>query len=173
MLTLRRLLFNNLDMTKNKIKKINELVKIRQQLRKQGKKVVTTNGSYDIFHVGHVRSLEESKAQGDILIVGVNSDSSVKKYKSKERPIVPEKLRAELVASLACVDYVFIFSEINPIKFIKKLKPDVHTNSVDYGENCVEKETVEKNGGKIYLLKKYSDISSSVIIKKILAMNRK
>jgi rfaE bifunctional protein nucleotidyltransferase chain/domain len=154
--------------TREKIKTLDELLILREQVKQQGKKVVTTNGSYDIVHAGHIRSLEESKAQGDILMVGINSDSSVKQYKSPDRPIIPEQYRAEMIAGLECVDYVFIFDELNPIDFVNKLKPDVHTNSADYGEDCVEAEAVKNNGGKLYLLKKYEGYSTSLIIDKVL-----
>lgn len=156
--------------TKNKIKTFAEIVAIREQAKKEGKTIVTTNGSYDILHAGHVESLEESKSQGDILIVGINSDSSVKQYKSPDRPIIPEQYRAIMVAGLACVDYVFIFSELNPIAFLEKLKPDVHTNSVDYGEDCIEKDAVLAGGGRLHLLKKYEGISTSAIIEKVLGI---
>lgn len=154
--------------TREKIKTLDELLILREQVKQQGKKVVTTNGSYDIVHAGHIRSLEESKAQGDILMVGINSDSSVKQYKSPDRPIIPEQYRAEMIAGLECVDYVFIFDELNPIDFVNKLKPDVHTNSADYGEDCVEAEAVKNNGGRLHLLKKYEGYSTSLIIDKIL-----
>lgn len=152
----------------HKIKSLNDLVSIRDQARAFGKIVVTTNGSYDIIHAGHARSLQESKDQGEILIVGLNSDSSIKQYKSKDRPIIPQDQRAEMIAALECVDYVFLFDETNPINFINQLKPDIHTNSVDYGKDCIEADAVKENGGKLYLLQKYDDISTSQIIEKIL-----
>lgn len=154
-------------MNKGKIQKLEYIVEKVKKLKRQGKKIVTTNGSFDIMHVGHVRSLQESKQQGDILIVGVNSDSSVRAYKSKDRPIIPEDQRAEMLAALECVDYVFIFQETDPIKFINAIKPDTHTNSSDYGQDCIEAEAVRENGGKLYLLKKYDGISSTNIMKKI------
>lgn len=156
--------------TANKIKRLGEIIEIREQAKKDGKVVITTNGSYDIIHAGHIRSLEESKQQGDILIVGLNSDSSVKQYKSADRPIIPEQFRAEMVAGLECVDYVFIFDELNPIEFIKKIKPDIHTNSADYGQDCIEAPAVVENGGRLYLLKKYSGISTTEIINKVLSV---
>ncbi len=156
--------------TADKIKTRAELVRIREAARAEGKIVVTTNGSYDIVHAGHVRSLEESRAQGDILIVGVNSDASVKAYKSPDRPIIPQTYRAEMLAALACVDYVFIFDELNPIAFIHELAPDVHTNSIDYGENCIERDAVLEHGGRLHLLKKYEGISTTAIIEKILSV---
>lgn len=150
-----------------KIKSLDEIILITENLKKQGKRIVTTNGSYDIIHSGHVKSLYESKDQGDILIVGLNSDKSIKEYKSKDRPIIGEKDRAEMIAGLGCVNYVFIFDETTPLDFLEKIKPDVHTNGADYGENCIEKPIINKNGGKLYLLKKYDGISTTKIIQKI------
>lgn len=155
--------------TRAKIKTVSELVSIREEARREKRVVVTTNGSYDILHAGHVRSLEESKTQGDILIVGVNSGASVRQYKSADRPIVPERYRAELVAALECVDFVFFFDELNPIEFIAALKPDVHTNSSDYGPDCIEAPVVRENGGRLHLLKKYDGISTTGIIDVILS----
>ena len=154
-------------MTQDKIKTLDELITIVKILKHEGKKIVTTNGSFDIFHAGHVKALEESKTQGDILIVGINSDSSVRAYKSADRPINGERERALVVAGMACVDYVFIFNEENPIEFLKVLKPDVHTNSAEYGKNCVEAKTVEENNGRLYLIKKMKGLSTSEIITKI------
>lgn len=154
-------------MTEEKIKTLGELEKIVKILKHEGKKIVTTNGSFDIFHAGHAKALEESKEQGDILIVGVNSDSSVKAYKSPGRPINSERDRARVVAAMSCVDYVFIFNEKSPIEFLKVLKPDVHTNSAEYGKNCVEAKTVEENSGRLYLIKKIKGLSTSEIIEKI------
>lgn len=153
-----------------KIRTLDELVTLRAELKQQGKTVVTTNGSYDIIHAGHVLSLEESKEQGDVLIVGINSDSSVQAYKSPDRPIIPEAQRAQMVAGLESVDYVFIFGETDPIAFLNELQPDVHTNSSDYGEDCIEKDTVLEHGGTLHLLKKYDGISTTEIIDKILTI---
>ncbi len=156
-----------------KINTIEQVVEITTKLKKQGKIIVTTNGSYDIIHSGHVKSLYESKKQGDVLVVGINSDNSIKKYKSKDRPIIGEKDRTETVAGLGCVDWVFIFDETTPIAFLEKIKPDIHTNGADYGEDCIERPTLEKNGGKLYLLKKYGGISTTNIIDKILSVYKK
>jgi len=154
-------------MAEEKIKTLDELKEIVKILKHEGKKIVTTNGSFDIFHAGHVKALEESKAQGDILIVGINSDMSVKAYKSPNRPVNGERERATVVSAMECVDYVFIFSEENPIAFLKILKPDVHTNSAEYGKNCVEAKIVAENNGRLYLIKKIKGVSTSAIIDKI------
>lgn len=150
-----------------KIKKIDELEKIVADLKSQGKIIVTTNGCYDIFHIGHIFSLSEAKEQGDVLIVGINSDQSVKKIKSQDRPINNENDRAAVIAALEFVNYVFIFEEVDPTEFLKILKPQIHTNGVDYGYDCIEAPVVKANGGKIYLLRKYPGYSTSELIKKI------
>lgn len=101
------------------IKTISELVAIRDILRHEGRQVVTTNGVFDILHAGHIKALRESKEQGDILIVGVNSDDCVKRLKGEDRPINCEEDRAEVLSALECVDYVFIFGEDDPCDFFK------------------------------------------------------
>lgn len=146
---------------------LEELVKIRDILRHEGKKVVTTNGVFDILHAGHVKALRESKEQGDVLIVGINSDACVKRLKGDSRPLVSENDRAYMLDALDCVDYVFMFDEDDPREFLNALKPDVHTNSEEYGEDCIEAEVVKENGGKIYLIKKIPGLSTSELIEKI------
>ena len=91
----------------------------------KGKRIVFTNGCFDLLHIGHVRYLEKAKALGDVLVVGVNSDSSVRKLKGRRRPILPEQERAEILSGLGCVDYVTLFDEIDPLKLISSLQPDV------------------------------------------------
>jgi len=110
---------------KEKIKKREELKKIIAAHQKAGKKIVFTNGCYDLIHVGHVRYLKEAKSHGDILVVAVNSDSSVRKLKGEKRPLIPEQERAEVLSALSCVDYVMIFDEVDPHNIISYLKPDV------------------------------------------------
>src|SRR3989338_863897 len=105
-----------------KIINIKELKYIVEKLKKESKKIVTTNGVFDILHIGHIRYLQEAKKLGDILIVGVNSDSSTKKIKGPRRPLNNENDRAEALAALQCVDYLTIFSEENPIKFLEIIK---------------------------------------------------
>lgn len=155
-------------MQNNKIKYLSEIADIVHELKQLGKIIVTANGSYDMIHIGHVRNLQKAKELGDVLIVGVNSDSSVKKYKSPDRPIISELHRAEMVAALECVDYVFIFPEPTPLAYLEVIKPHIHTNGADWGENCIEKETVEKYGGKIYILPRCGECSTSSILEKII-----
>lgn len=151
----------------NKLKTQAEIIKIVNALKQRGKIIVTTNGTFDLLHVGHVRTLEASKKYGDVLIVGLNSDKSVKSYKGNNRPINNEKYRAEMLSALACVDYVVLFDEPDPRKLLEKIKPDVHTNLETYGEHCVEAATMKKNGGRLVLLPVIDGYSTTDLIKKI------
>jgi len=137
-------------------------------LKKKNKKIVTTNGVFDILHIGHLNYLKECKRYGNVLIVGINSDDSVKRIKGKKRPIVDQFSRAELVANLKPVDYVFIFEEDDPREFLKIVKPDVHIKSKDYkNKDIIEKKIVEKSG-KLVLTKFTYGFSTTQIINKIL-----
>jgi rfaE bifunctional protein nucleotidyltransferase chain/domain len=154
---------------KEKIKTLDEILKIVKKAKKEGKKIVTTNGSFDLFHAGHVELLQKAKSRGDILIVGVNSDKSVKEYKKKPgRPIIPERYRAEVVAAIEYVDYVFLFDDLIPNPWLDKIRPDIHANSAEYGKNCVETEILKKYGGELYLVPKEDiPISTTLIESKI------
>ncbi len=153
----------------NNIKNINELAEIRKELKLQNKKVVFTNGVFDILHAGHVDYLTKAKAQGDILIVAVNSDSSVKKIKGELRPIVPQNERAFIISSLKPVDYVVIFDEETPYEIIKKIIPDVLVKGADWAvENIVGRDIVEANGGKVETIEFINDRSTTNIIKTVL-----
>ena len=155
--------------SKNKIKNLNELVKIVNKLKSENKKIVTTNGVFDILHLGHVKYLEAAKKLGDILIVGINSDSSVKQIKGPKRPINDEKSRIGILAGLESVDYAFIFDEKDPRNWIEKLKPNVHVKAGDYKlSQIIEKGAVEKNNGKIIIVKMEEGYSTTNLIKKIL-----
>lgn len=153
-----------------------ELKTICDKLHKDGKRIVTTNGVFDLIHVGHVRYLQFCKSQGDILLVGVNSDSSVKQYKGDKRPILPESDRAELMAAFACVDYVFIFSDRTPEAFLEIVKPAFHVKAGDYTldqsketpkTKIWERDIVEKHGGKCLLAPLVQGKSTTSIIEKI------
>lgn len=154
-----------------KIKSEDEIVAIAKKLREQGKKIVTTNGSFDIFHFGHIILFEECKNQGDILIVGVNSDQSVREYKKKPgRPVNSEQARAGVVAALRAVDFVFLFDDTTPNRWIEILKPDVHCNSSEYGqpEEWVEYKSVIENGGICHPVARDDDgLSTTEMIEKI------
>ncbi|MBI4170710.1 MAG: adenylyltransferase/cytidyltransferase family protein [Candidatus Aenigmarchaeota archaeon] len=148
-----------------------DAIKIAQQAKKQGKKIVTTNGCFDILHIGHARYLAEAKRLGDVLIVGVNGDRSPYFKAKPGRPIVPEKERAEMLDSLKSVDYVFIFNDETPNKWIGKIMPNFHVKACDknYGiEQCVERFAVQKAGGKVVLIRKIEGKSTTKIVEQVL-----
>jgi rfaE bifunctional protein nucleotidyltransferase chain/domain len=151
-----------------KIKNRYDISKIVQELRSQKPDImiVTTNGAFDILHSGHVTSLEQAKSYGDVLIVGLNSDNSIRHYKSPHRPIIPQKERATMLASLEVVDYVTIFEETDPCELLKVIKPNYHVKSRS-GYKGIEKEVVEQNGGEIILLEDLPGLSTTNIIEKI------
>jgi rfaE bifunctional protein nucleotidyltransferase chain/domain len=131
-----------------RIVSLDDLTAETQRLRKSGKRIVLTNGAFDLLHVGHVRYLQHAKAFGDVLVVAINSDDSVKRAKGPTRPVVPEGERAELVSALACVDFVTIFADDTVVPIIRALKPDVHAKGTDYTEdNVPERAEVLANGG--------------------------
>ena len=140
-----------------------------KELQESGKKVVFTNGVFDILHVGHLTYLEEARELGDVLIVGVNSDRSVKTNKGDKRPINPEKNRAEMLLGLKFVDFTVIFDEKTPENLLSLLKPDIHVKGGDYKqEDLPETEIVEKNGGEVKILSFVDNISTTEIINKII-----
>ena len=156
---------------KSKIKTREELKEVITDLKTQNKKIVTTNGAFDLFHTGHLKTLNFAKKQGDVLIVGLNSDSSIKKYKSKKRPIIPEKERAKLVAATEPVNYVTIFEEETPVILLQMIKPNVHVKGLEYKEKIPEKDVVEVNGGKIVFIERdKTDTSTTRIIEKIVEL---
>jgi D-beta-D-heptose 7-phosphate kinase/D-beta-D-heptose 1-phosphate adenosyltransferase len=140
------------------------LAQLAATLRAQRKRIVTINGSFDVLHAGHLHILNEAKRQGDVLIVGLNSDASVKTYKGPSRPIVTERRRAELLLALRMVDYVHIFDEPDPIAFLSEINPDVHVNGSEYGAECIEAETVRRGGGEIYIVDRIPDLSTSGLL---------
>lgn len=151
-----------------KIKSVREIAEIAHSLRKARKTVVTTNGCFDVLHVGHIRNLQEARALGDVLIVGINSDRSVKINKGPRRPIVPQHERVEVIAALESVDYVFIFNAKTPLAWLKKVRPTIHAKGADRSlDQIIEREVVEKNGGIIKLMRHHRGRSTTKIIKKI------
>ena len=140
------------------------LAQLAATLRAKGKRIVTTNGSFDILHNGHLHLLNEARQLGDVLIVGLNSDASVRSYKGPSRPIVTERRRAEMLLALRTVDYVHIFAESDPIAFLKEINPDVHVNSSEYGEDCIESGTVRRGGGTIHIVSRIPGLSTSGLI---------
>ena len=150
-----------------KILKREEILKTIEKLKNENKTIVFTNGCFDILHVGHVRYLKESAKYGDILIVGLNSDSSVKKLKGESRPINNENDRAEILSALYFVDYIVIFNENTPENLLDEIKPDIYTKGADYTiETLPEAKTVLKNGGKVEFINIVEGKSTTNIIKK-------
>ncbi|MBI2610918.1 D-glycero-beta-D-manno-heptose 1-phosphate adenylyltransferase [Candidatus Kaiserbacteria bacterium] len=145
-----------------------EIARFVRAVRARGKKIVTTNGCFDLLHVGHIRYLEWAKRHGDVLIVGVNSDTSVRRLKGPTRPVTPQKERAEIVASLRAVDAAFIFNESTPKKWLAKLKPDVHVKGADRSMNeIIERDVVEKYGGCVLLAPHIKGRSTTSLLKRI------
>ncbi|MCX7798396.1 MAG: D-glycero-beta-D-manno-heptose 1-phosphate adenylyltransferase [Melioribacter sp.] len=152
-----------------RIKPIEELIQIRNQLKNQNKIVVFTNGCFDILHAGHVDYLNKAKALGDVLIVAINSDASVKKIKGDKRPIVPQNERAFIISNLKAVDFVTIFEEETPYEIIKKLIPDVLVKGADWPkEKIVGSDIVEASGGKVETIEFVNFQSTTNIINTIL-----
>jgi rfaE bifunctional protein nucleotidyltransferase chain/domain len=152
-----------------KIKTLNGIVQLRPGLREFKKRLVFTNGCFDILHVGHVRYLNHARSLGDLLVVAVNSDRSIREIKGNSRPIVPEQERAEVLAALACVDYVFIFDDPTPKQVIDAIVPDVLVKGADWAiAEIVGRDTVEKSGGMVLNVPLVEGSSTTDIIKKVL-----
>jgi len=157
----------------SKITPRNELKAIVERLKREGKKVVFTNGCFDILHAGHTRYLREARKLGDALILALNSDSSVRSIKGPMRPIVPEAERAEVVASLDSVDYVTVFDELTPLELIEYLRPDVIVKGGDWAEkDIVGAEAVGKWGGRVAVMPEIEGASTTNIIDKVLQVYR-
>jgi D-beta-D-heptose 7-phosphate kinase/D-beta-D-heptose 1-phosphate adenosyltransferase len=153
---------------REKIKSIDDVQKEVELLKKEGRKVVFTNGCFDILHIGHARYLYEAKALGDFLIVAVNSDRSVKRLKGPSRPIVPENERAEMIAALGCVDMVIIFDEETPYEVIKRLVPNVLVKGGDWKEEgIVGADIVKAAGGEVRSIVFIEGSSTTNIINRI------
>lgn len=155
--------FLNQPQLKNKIEEIRK--------SKNSERIVFTNGCFDILHVGHIKYLQEAKAQGDILVVGINADASVKKLKGKERPIQNEEDRGEILSALACVDFVAIFEEDTPENLIKLVKPDVLVKGGDWKvDQIVGSDFVMSYGGKVKSLQFVQGKSTTNIVSQILKL---
>ena len=156
------------------LKDYNEIEKTAEELRKEGKKIVTTNGSFDILHVAHLHILRKAKEQGDILIVLLNSDDSIRRFKGEKRPILPEKERAEMLLALKFVDYVVIFTEDKPLKVMGMIKPDVHVKGGSFIPERIkeEKELVESHNGQLKNFELEGGYSTTNIIDTIVERHR-
>jgi D-beta-D-heptose 7-phosphate kinase/D-beta-D-heptose 1-phosphate adenosyltransferase len=144
-----------------------ELAALSASLKAGGKRIVTINGAFDLLHAGHLKILQEARTQGDALIVGLNSDTSVRGHKGPTRPIVGEADRAALLLALRSVDYVHIFDEPIPNAFLEAIRPDVHVNGAEYGEHCVEADTVRRGGGRLHLVERTDGVATSALIERI------
>lgn len=153
----------------SKVVTTEQLVPLLAQARTQGKRIVFTNGCFDLMHVGHTRYLQAAKALGDLLVVGVNSDTSVKSLnKSPDRPIVPESQRAEVLAALGCVDHVVLFAEPDPSRLIRALQPDVLVKGGDWSvETIVGRDIVEGRGGVVKTIPLVPGVSTTTLIHRI------
>ena len=158
-----------LDTIKNKIVDLDSMIAIRQSLKVEGKKVVFTNGCFDILHLGHVEYLSKARDLGDVLILGLNTDNSIRRIKGLERPVQNDVTRSTIVASLQFVDYVVFFDDDTPFNIIAKLIPDILTKGADYSiENIVGAQTVLENGGEVKTIELTEGYSTTKIIDKLL-----
>jgi D-beta-D-heptose 7-phosphate kinase/D-beta-D-heptose 1-phosphate adenosyltransferase len=159
---------------KNKIKSVNNLVNVVNRLKKKGKKIVFTNGCFDLLHIGHIRYLKKAKKLGDVLIVAINSDDSVRRLKGDGKPIVPQSDRAEILSEFPFVDFVTIFKEDTPLNTIKKILPNILVKGSDWSKDkIVGADIVKSNGGKVITIPLVRGKSTSNIIKKVIELWRK
>lgn len=150
-----------------------EMARERESLRREGKLLVFTNGSFDLLHAGHVRYLRDAASLGDLLVVGLNSDASVRSYKDPRRPIIPQDDRAELLAALEMVDYVVLFEEDTAEALVAELRPDIYVKGGDYqARELPEARVVEGYGGRVELVPYQESRSSTGIIQRILELYR-
>lgn len=155
-------------MTKHKILSPHKLASLSKRLKSKSRKIVFTNGTFDILHIGHIRYLEQARKLGDVLVVGVNSDVSVRSYKGQGRPINPEKERLQILAALECVSYVTRFSDPTPLKLIRACKPDVLVKGGDWKlSQIVGAKEVLSWGGKVKRLPFVPDRSTTRVIQKL------
>ena len=162
---------SNLTVSHRKAVSWDTLLSWRALARKEGKTVVWTNGCFDLLHAGHVRNLQAARGRGDVLVVGINSDASVRRLKGPGRPLVPSAQRMEVLAALECVDYVVVFDELTPEAALARLRPDVHCKGADYappyGKPIPEAPLVASYGGRIEFLPLVPDLSTSELIRRI------
>jgi rfaE bifunctional protein nucleotidyltransferase chain/domain len=152
----------------HKVKNLPALLQIIRRYKKQGKSIVFTNGCFDLLHLGHVTYLERAKSKGDLLIVAINSDRSVRTLKGRERPLVPQSERARVLAGLSSVDYVTIFDEPTPLSLIRALEPDVLVKGADWKkDSIIGSDAVERRGGKVVTIPVVKGVSTTQIIKRI------
>jgi len=157
-----------LSILKNKLLSLSDLVPVVQNRKAEGEKLVFTNGCFDLIHVGHLRYLEKARQSGDFLIIGLNSDMSVRNLKGEGRPFVTEMERAEVLSALVFVDYIVIFSEARPDRLIESLKPHIHVKGGDYKkEDLPERKIVESYGGKVVIVELVHGKSTTFMVEEI------
>ena len=155
-------------MSSRKIMTTDEIGAFVDRARRKGHRVVFTNGVFDLLHPGHIRYLQEARTHGDALVVGVNSDESVRAIKGPSRPITPENERAELLAALSCVDAVVLFAERDPHQLIRHVQPDVLVKGADWtADAIIGRDVVEARGGRVVRIPLAEGYSTSAIIRKV------
>lgn len=143
-----------------------------KKLKDNGKTIATLNGSFDLMHAGHLHIIYKASQVADVLIVALNSDESIKKYKNPDRPIISLENRLQLMAAIEFVNYVTWFEETNPIQLLSTIKPNVHINGAEYGSKCIEADTVISNGGTMHIVEIVPGLSTTQILDKIYSLEK-
>ncbi len=156
-------------MQSSKILSLDDALRTRSELQALGKVVVSLSGSFDIIHPGHIALLTEARAQGDVLFVLLNSDESIRGYKTGGRPFMLQDARAAVLLALKAVDFVTIFDDLTPLKVLEQLRPDVYVNGADWGKDCIERPLIESYGGKLHIVEQQGGLHSSDLVAKIQA----
>lgn len=138
-----------------------------EQFKSEGYTIATLNGSFDLLHAGHLQIIFEASQMADLLIVALNSDESIRKYKSIDRPIIPLNYRIQMMAALEFVDFVTWFEETDPRDILRDINPNIHVNGAEYGHQCIEADIVKSAGGQIHIVELVPGLSTTYIIKKI------
>ena len=159
---------------KNKIIPRPQIAGLMKDLKKKGRKIVFTNGCFDLLHVGHVRYLKEARGLGDCLIIGLNSDQSMRQIKDPARPLISEEQRAEVLAAIEYVDYIVLFDEVDPFKLIGEIRPDVLVKGADWSmDKIIGADLVSSYGGKVHRVDLVPSISTSEIIHRNISRYKK
>lgn len=141
------------------------------ELKAAEKSIATLNGSFDLMHAGHLHMIYEASKMADVLIVALNTDASIRRYKSALRPIIPLESRLQMMSALEFVDYVTWFDETDPRGLLSRIKPTVHVNGADWGMNCIEASTIRENGGRLHIVELVPSLSTTAIVNKIRSMS--
>ncbi|MBA2728993.1 MAG: adenylyltransferase/cytidyltransferase family protein [Parachlamydiaceae bacterium] len=158
------------DDYQKKIIEPNELSNKIAQFKAQGLTIGTLNGSFDLLHAGHLQIIYEASQVADLLIVALNTDSSIQRYKNIKRPIIPLQYRLQMMCSLAFVDYVTWFDETDPKALLEIIRPHVHVNGAEYGHECLEADTVIEHGGAVHIVNLVPGLSTTSILNKIASL---